>query len=335
MRLGSAARARVGPRRFRHGDLLQDHFTVCRSSCRERVYASCHLRRSLSRDRAPDVRRKGQHGSKRDPSANGNILQGTASTCDESRSHWLHDTLHIALPGETAPLTCGSITERASSGDRGSAGLWRAGFTGTVYQTSQLIVAWDIEPRRSTSGYVGTRMSIHARVRQRFDAILPAATISTRWRISSRIPRTRAAGCPWDPPAANHRAGIRNEAAHPAASHGPELKRRPSPPSPPPPPRGPPLPRGSPSPFPPFRGPAPAPPPARRAGGGRGPGGPRSRRAPGPRAGGGGRGGGGAGPRPFARYGDRYPSTRRPPSSPTRNSTMAMTNSTWTNAPMV
>jgi hypothetical protein len=35
------------------------------------------------------------------------------------------------------------------------------------------------------------------------------------------------------------------------------------------------------------------------------------------------------------RYGDRYPSTRRPPSSPTRNSTIAMTNSTWTNEPMV
>ena len=35
------------------------------------------------------------------------------------------------------------------------------------------------------------------------------------------------------------------------------------------------------------------------------------------------------------RYGDRYPSTRRPLSSPTRNGTIATTNSTWTNEPMV
>jgi len=35
------------------------------------------------------------------------------------------------------------------------------------------------------------------------------------------------------------------------------------------------------------------------------------------------------------RYGERYPSTRRPRSSPTRNNTIATTNSTWTNEPMV
>ena len=36
-----------------------------------------------------------------------------------------------------------------------------------------------------------------------------------------------------------------------------------------------------------------------------------------------------------ARFGRRYPSTRRPPSSPMRKSTIATTNSTWTNEPMV
>ena len=33
-----------------------------------------------------------------------------------------------------------------------------------------------------------------------------SSSASTRWRISSRISRTRAMACPWDPPAANRRA---------------------------------------------------------------------------------------------------------------------------------